>query len=163
MPSFPCPWSTCSIYIRLRTWCLSSDLVFIYSAFVAHSSLTSGCGVHYAPSVIVDGHSTAKVVSDVLVVGKRLPPRTLRYSADHLPVDIQDLCPSDGRFKLLVFVGDLVSEDDRARLDTIAFAVKAILDVMPKEIAVVATVMRSLSPSLTYMDVPGPLRPNWTR
>ncbi|VDB83033.1 unnamed protein product [Peniophora sp. CBMAI 1063] len=129
-------------------------------AFVAHSSLTSGCGIHYAPSLVVEGKSV--IGSDLLVVGKRLPPQTLYYSADHAPVDIQDFCPSDGRFKLFVFVGNLATREDKARLGALADGIKGVLHVLPQDVVSIVTVIKNLGGAFTYRDVPAFLRPRWT-
>lgn len=42
-----------------------------------------------------------------LILGKRRPPQVLVRAADCHPVNLHDECPSDGRFKILVFTGDI--------------------------------------------------------
>ena len=129
-------------------------------AFIAASNLTSGCGVRYEPSSIVAEPSTA---ATGLVVGKRLLPQMLLRLADHAPLEIQDICPSDGRFKLFVFASDLATPDMKDKLTILASQIESTLRSFPDEVISVFTVVKALSDAYTYLDVPPYLRPDWTR
>ncbi|KAL1709258.1 FAD binding domain-containing protein [Schizophyllum commune] len=67
------------------------------------SGFTSGVGVQYHESDIVDGRF--QYCAPRLIVGQRMPPYPFMRAADSRPVDVQDLMPADLRFKLLVFAG----------------------------------------------------------
>ena len=74
------------------------------SAYSHPASIASGIGIHYAPSAITDDRYQDAAAH--LVVGERVVPQVLLRAADRRPYEIQDLLPSDARFKVLVFVGD---------------------------------------------------------
>ena len=135
-------------------------LTDLLRAFIAYSNLTSGCGIHYGPSSIVGAQSSAAFG---LVVGKRILPQTLMQSADHDPIEIQDLCPSDGRFKLFAFVGDLVTSEDKSRLGILASDLESALAPFLVGIVSVFTVVKTMGDEYTYLDVPMYMRPRRTR
>lgn len=72
-------------------------------AFQTYGLFTSGIGVHYAPSAITS--PTHQHLASNLIIGERLIPQIVLRGADRRPFEIQDLCPSDSRFKILVFAG----------------------------------------------------------
>ncbi|KAG1850916.1 FAD binding domain-containing protein [Suillus subluteus] len=72
--------------------------------FQKFGGFTSGIGVHYDPSVAVLDRN--QELASGLVIGERFPPYKFIRAADAWPFEIQDLLPSDFRFKLLVFTGD---------------------------------------------------------
>ncbi|KAH9968433.1 FAD binding domain-containing protein [Lactifluus volemus] len=74
-------------------------------AFQAYGNFSSGVSVHYAPSTITD--PTHQTAATNLIIGQRLLPHVLVRAADAREVNIQDLAPSDGRFRLFVFPGDM--------------------------------------------------------
>lgn len=55
-----------------------------------------------------------------LVVGMRVPPQVIIRAADAWPFDVQDLLPSDSRFKVILFAGDVKSELQKSRLNNLA-------------------------------------------
>ena len=75
----------------------------------------SGIGIRYEPSIIVDPRHQSCATK--LVVGERMIPHDFLGAANAIPVNIHDMLPSDTRFKILVFVGDISVEAtmDRAR------------------------------------------------
>ncbi|KZV63892.1 hypothetical protein PENSPDRAFT_640249 [Peniophora sp. CONT] len=146
--------------IEFDKWYAEGRTDLTFRAFIAASHLTSGCGVHYAPSSIVAKQSPSVTG---LVVGKRILPQMLLRSADHVPVEIQDLCPSDGRLKIFVFVGNLTSPEERYQLVTLSSKVEAVLSAYPAEVLSVLTVVKTISDAYTYFDIPTYLRPDWTR
>ncbi|EIW75097.1 hypothetical protein CONPUDRAFT_147281 [Coniophora puteana RWD-64-598 SS2] len=85
------------------------------SAFQIFGGFTSGIGVHYAPSPLVDArHQACAVAAAHLVVGQRMPPHVFVRAADSRPVDIQDMIPADARFKVLVFAGRVGAHEPTA-------------------------------------------------
>ncbi|KAM5541471.1 hypothetical protein V8D89_005025 [Ganoderma adspersum] len=75
----------------------------------------SGIGIRYELSVIVDPRHQSCAAK--LVVGERMIPYDFLGAANAIPVNIHDVLPSDTRFKILVFLGDVSVEAtmDRAR------------------------------------------------
>lgn len=82
--------------------------------FQKFGGFTSGIGVHYNPSVAVSDRN--QEVASGLVIGERFPPYKFIRAADAWPFEIQDLLPSDFRFKLLVFTGDFSDPLQQARV-----------------------------------------------
>ncbi|KZT50982.1 hypothetical protein CALCODRAFT_521651 [Calocera cornea HHB12733] len=78
---------------------------------------TAGTGIQYQPSVITQESSTPP--SGILVVGQRVPPQIILRVADCRPFEIQDLLKSDGKWKLLFFVGDCKDEKQTALVNAI--------------------------------------------
>jgi phenol 2-monooxygenase len=77
-------------------------------AFQASGGFSSGIGVHYTPSAIVDTVHQGSAPN--IIIGERMLPQIFVRAADARPVDIQDMLPADTRFKLLLFVGLLTPE-----------------------------------------------------
>ncbi|QRV88493.1 phenol 2-monooxygenase [Ceratobasidium sp. AG-Ba] len=86
--------------------------------FQTFGGFTSSIGVHYAPSAIVD--PSYQALATKLIVGQRLIPQTVIRTADARPFEIQDLVPSDMRYKILVFAGDTKDPAQKARLQAFA-------------------------------------------
>ena len=66
---------------------------------------TSGIGVRYAPSVLIN--PTFQSASARVTVGERMPPHVFIRAADARPFELHDLLPADTRFRVLVFGGDV--------------------------------------------------------
>lgn len=77
-------------------------------AFQNYGNFSSGVGVQYAPSAVTD--TLHQSVAENLVIGQRLLPHVLVRAADAREVNIQDLAPSDSRFKLFVFPGEYATK-----------------------------------------------------
>ncbi|CAL1708745.1 unnamed protein product [Somion occarium] len=140
------------------------DLPGPLEAFRAFSSVTTGIRIRYAPSIIT---ATAPDKTDengpyTLTVGKRLPPQVVLRVADRRPVNVQDLCLSNGRFKLFVFTGDVLSADDIQSLNKLTTDLDALLSELPKGLLEVFSIIKAKDDAITYMDVPQTLRPHWT-
>jgi phenol 2-monooxygenase len=78
------------------------------SAFQASGGFSSGIGVHYMPSAIVD--TTHQACASSIIIGQRMLPQIFVRVADARPIELHDMLPADTRFKLLLFVGLLTSE-----------------------------------------------------
>ena len=96
------------------------------SAFQTFSGFSSGIGIRYEPSAIVNNVHQAHASG--LVVGERMVPHVFVQAADVRPVNIHDLLPSDARFKIIVFawVRDIAAPAERlARVHALAEAMDA--------------------------------------
>ena len=78
----------------------------------------SGIGIRYEPSAIVDARHQS--CASKLVVGERMIPHDFISAASAIPVNIHDMLPSDMRFKVLVFAGDISMETTMIRLRAMA-------------------------------------------
>ena len=78
----------------------------------------SGIGIRYEPSPIVDARHQS--CASKLVVGERMIPHDFIGAADAIPVNIHDMLPSDARFKILVFTGDIGVERTMDRVRALA-------------------------------------------
>ena len=89
----------------------------MHSAYNTSGGFTSGIGIRYEPSLIVEGAHQQLAAN--LIVGERVPPQVFLRAADARPLEMQDLLPADARFKILVFGGDISRVRDRARLQAV--------------------------------------------
>ncbi|KAF8757742.1 Phenol hydroxylase, C-terminal dimerization domain [Rhizoctonia solani] len=88
------------------------------SVFQTFGGFTSGIGIHYAPSAIVETRHQS--LASKLIIGQRLIPQTIIRTADARPFEIQDLIPSDIRYKLIVFAGNTKDVTQKARIQQFA-------------------------------------------
>lgn len=65
-------------------------------------------------------HTQHQSLASKLIVGERMIPHVFVQAADIRPVNIHDKLPSDTRFKLLVFAGDIADEETKAGLRALA-------------------------------------------
>ncbi|KAK0501667.1 FAD binding domain-containing protein [Armillaria luteobubalina] len=96
-----------------------------FRAFQTFGAFSSGIGVHYGESNIVN--SVHQDVASKLVIGMRIPPEMVVRAADSRSFNIQDLLPSDARFKLIVFTGDTSSTSTLASLQHSADELQSVL------------------------------------
>ena len=96
----------------------SSSLVSVRRAIKTADGFASGIGVHYAPSAIVNSKHQSQ--AQHLVIGERVPPQMMVCAADGRPYELQDLLPSDARFKVLVFAGDMLCPNQLSRVHVLA-------------------------------------------
>jgi phenol 2-monooxygenase len=136
-------------------------------AFQAFGGFTSGIGVHYSPSAIVDPKH--QKCAEKLVIGRRMPPQIFVRAADIRPMEIQDLLPADVRFKVLFFVGNLT--DARvAELKLLAEELSKPSSFLQRygggDISTVfdiITITAGKKDDINYLLVPPLLRPHWTK
>ncbi|KAJ3558697.1 hypothetical protein NM688_g764 [Phlebia brevispora] len=83
-------------------------------AFQTFGEFTSGIGIHYGPSAIVNPEYQS--VAKRLTIGKRILPHVFVCAADGRPYEIHDLLPADTRFKVLVFAGNTSQEAQMQRV-----------------------------------------------
>ncbi|KAF8126082.1 FAD binding domain-containing protein [Boletus edulis] len=137
-------------------------------AFQTFGGFTSGIGVHYSPSAIVDPKH--QQCAENLIIGQRMVPQIFVRAADCRPIEIQDLLPADIRFKLLFFVGHL-TETRVTELNALAeelrnpssFFVKYSPDGNVSTVFDVITIAAGDKGDTNYLLVPAFFRPHWTR
>ncbi|KAJ7504185.1 FAD binding domain-containing protein, partial [Mycena galericulata] len=126
-------------------------------AFQTFGGFTSGIGIHYGESAIVDYKSQSCARN--VVVGRRMPPQVLVRVADSRPVELQDMLPSDTLFKLLVFTGDATMGRG---LDGLAIALEGITKKYGRTVDVISIVSGKRE-DFCFMDLPLVLRPHWSK
>lgn len=99
-------------------FCHTSTLVH-HRAFKRFGAFTSGIGIHYAESAIVNAKHQS--IAKDLIIGQRIIPQILIRVADTRPFELQDLLPADTRFKVLIFAGDITTNaTQRVKVDKLA-------------------------------------------
>ena len=124
-------------------------------AFRNYGNFSSGVGVQYAPSAVTDPFHQA--AAENLVIGQRLLPHVLVCAADAREVNIQDLAPSDSRFKLFIFPGNHVVKVASFLERPGGFFNKR------RDAYSVVTVLRGDKMTVDYLAVPPVLRPHWSK
>jgi len=139
-----------------------------YSAFQTFGGFTSGIGVHYGPSAIVN--TKHQECARNLVIGDRMPPQIFVRAADSQPVEIQDLLPADIRWKFLIFLGIL----DESRLPGVKVLAKELDEPtsflrkypIDGQISLMFDIIAIVSGNkidFNYLNVPDTLRPHWSK
>lgn len=137
-------------------------------AFQTFGGFTSGTSVHYSPSAIVD--PKYQKYAENLVIGQRMLPQIFIRAADVRPIDIQDLLPSDVRFKMLFFVGNL-TEARITELNLLAEELSKPSSVLRKystdgnisSVFEIITITAGNKEDINYLLVPAFFRPHWTK
>ncbi|KAM5530945.1 hypothetical protein V8D89_015390 [Ganoderma adspersum] len=128
----------------------------------------SGIGIRYEPSVIVDPQHQS--CASKLVVGERMTPYDFLGAANAIPINIHDMLPSDTRFKILVFVGDISVEAtmDRARalaerMDAPEAFVKRFGQGAHEKVFDVLCIGATKNDKMDFTDVPKLFRSHWSK
>ncbi|KAH9024977.1 FAD binding domain-containing protein [Lactarius hengduanensis] len=124
-------------------------------AFQNYGNFSSGVGVHYSPSAVTD--PLYQAAAENLIIGQRLLPHVLVRAADAREVNIQDLAPSDSRFKLFVFPG--------VHADKVASFLERPEGFFNRrrDACSVITIMCGEKTTVNHLAVPPVLRPHWTK
>jgi phenol 2-monooxygenase len=136
--------------------------IFIFSlsprAFQSYGNFSSGVGVHYALSTLTN--TTHQSAASNLIIGQRLLPHILVRAADAREVNIQDLAPSNARFKLFVFPGD------HANAHSVAAYLnrpECFLNKHHRDAFEIITVLQGSKNTANYLELPPVLRPHWSK
>uniref|UniRef100_A0A0W0G6V4 Phenol 2-monooxygenase n=1 Tax=Moniliophthora roreri TaxID=221103 RepID=A0A0W0G6V4_MONRR len=134
-------------------------------AFQTFGGFTSGIGVHYENSAIVDARNQSFAAS--LTVGERILPHVLLRAADSRPFNIQDLLPSDTRFKILVFTGDSSDTKQLARVQSLAECLQApesfLVKGSAKEMIEIISISSTKKKNVVYNVIPLLFRSHWSK
>lgn len=90
--------------------------------YLRNMTYTTSLLIQYPPSTLVVGSTgpTTPPKAGGLTPGMRLPDFHVLNQADAVPSQIHKLLKSDGRFRVLVFAGDIALEPQAARLKELA-------------------------------------------
>jgi phenol 2-monooxygenase len=132
--------------------------------------LISGIHVHYASSAITN--ELHQHLAPHLIIGERMPPQIFVGAADARPYEIQDMLPSNTRFKLLLFVGYLTKERVR-ELDALSGEMQDPACFLQKygysaegtaqSMFSIITIMSGDKEDVEFTRLPTLLRPHWSK
>ena len=119
----------------LHEVCVRVEKVYVRRTDVGHS----GIGVHYEPSALTN--TKYQSLASQLIIGQRVIPQVLVRAADGRPFNIQDLLPSDARWKVLVFTGDTGDAEQLKKVNDSAAGLEEVLSKYSKDIQTVFEVV----------------------
>ena len=94
--------------------------------------------------------------------GQRLPSFVLTRLGDWQQLDLQDLAPSDGLFKLLIFAGDILVPQQNSCLTQFATSLKDSMSLQILSRLSLHTVLAGHREAVNWKDVPLMLQ-DWKR
>ncbi|KAF9046227.1 FAD binding domain-containing protein [Panaeolus papilionaceus] len=138
----------------------------LQQVFAASNAFMIGVGIQYSESIITE--TTYQSLASGLQIGQRFPPHIFVRAGDGYPVEIQDLLPSDARFKLVIFAGDTSKGECTQRLAVLSEALKGLLEGLVGEHKIrnffdTLTISSATTFSSTSNDIPKFLRPHWSK
>ncbi|KAL4795319.1 FAD binding domain-containing protein [Aspergillus venezuelensis] len=97
-------------------------------AFERYNLFLAGCSVDYGPNMIVkkeDEQSSVISIQELapeIKVGMRVPSVKVLNHADGRPWHLQQRLPSDGRWRVVVFAGDVTKQSQKEKLERLGAA-----------------------------------------
>ncbi|KAJ0135869.1 Uncharacterized protein HZ326_21105 [Fusarium oxysporum f. sp. albedinis] len=85
--------------------------------FVKAGCYTAGIATKYGASMLTRPGDGCSQIASKLVVGMRFPSSLVLRVCDSRPLHLSRALPSDGRWHLVVFAGDMVANDARFKLN----------------------------------------------
>ena len=89
--------------------------------FIQSGKYTAGLTAKYDVSPITTSFESTNLASNV-VVGMRLPSAQVVRFCDSKPLQLMKSLKSDGRWRVMVFPGDLSVSENRVKLNTVSFS-----------------------------------------
>ncbi|KAJ3502469.1 hypothetical protein NLJ89_g8874 [Agrocybe chaxingu] len=133
--------------------------------FQAFGGFTSGIGICYAESLITN--TSHQSLAAKLIIGQRLLPQIFLRAADSRPFHIQDLLPSDGRFKLLIFTGNTADATCRKKTVDVAQDLESVLSkfITGKTSLLfdILAISSATKAAVRYNDLPKLFRSHWSK
>ncbi|KAJ7142147.1 FAD binding domain-containing protein [Mycena crocata] len=131
---------------------LASGTAVGFQDLIHESNLfTSGVGLQYKFGLTkLDLPSGASK----LTAGFRLPPSPVLRLSDWCPMELQDLAPSDGLFKIFIFPGDILVPEEKERLEQFGTALSNSIVAVLAERLRIYTVLSSAKEKAIWSDVP---------
>lgn len=118
--------------------------------------------------------TTYQSLAPGLAIGQRILPQTLIRAADARPYELQDLCPADIKFKILIFLGDITEPVQVERAQKLAEALgkpesflskygRAKAGLIGWKVFELLTICATRKEVVNYLDIPALMRPHWTK
>ncbi|KAL4251566.1 PheA/TfdB FAD monooxygenase family protein [Abortiporus biennis] len=131
-------------------------------AFQTSGAFSSGIGIHYSPSMIVQ--NTYQTVVRNQTVGMRILPYVFIRAADARPYELQDLLPADTRFKILLFAGNTANPSQLDRVNILAENMEQkVLKKFGRDVFDVISISSAQKDKVNYTDLPEVLRSHWSK
>lgn len=90
--------------------------------FVKAEAFTAGLTVTYDDSAITQAKGSTQQLTTNLIVGMRFPSVQVIRFCDALPMQLVRALPSDGRWRILVFAGDIRQDAASRKLNKVSYA-----------------------------------------
>ncbi|KAL1713194.1 FAD binding domain-containing protein [Schizophyllum commune] len=126
----------------------------------AHSSFSpfiSGMDFTYPPSTIT--RMTHQEYASGLIIGRPVSPNVFSRMADARPVNIHDMLPANGKFKVVVFAGDYTRSTYTTDVGQSAEGLTALLAKYGMD---VVTILAGKQDPECVLPLPPVLRPHWS-
>lgn len=91
--------------------------------FIQAGKYTAGLTAKYDVSPITTSLTSTQLASNI-VVGMRLPSAQVVRFCDSKPLQLMNTLKSDGRWRIMAFVGDLTIPENRTKLNTVSLLVR---------------------------------------
>ncbi|GMF79387.1 unnamed protein product [Aspergillus oryzae] len=99
-------------------------------AYLKGQRFTTGIGIRYPPSLLISEDVDVRSLHGGLVPGLRLPDFQVVNQSDGVPIRIHQRLRADGKFRIVVFPGDVSQEHAMSRLNQFgAWLARSQLDV----------------------------------
>jgi len=105
---------------------------------------------------------THQATAPNLIIGQRLLPHILVRAADAREVNIQDLAPSNARFKLFVFPGEQHAQNAQSIAAHLARP-DCFFNTHRRDAFEIVTVLQGNKHTVNYLELPPVLRPHWSK
>lgn len=97
-----------------------------------------------------------------------MPPQILKRAADLRPYELQDLLPSDMRFKILIFTGNTSDVPRQSTLQSLAHDMEKLLCKYADQGKIhdlfeIIIISSATETKVRYTDVPQFFRPHWSK
>jgi phenol 2-monooxygenase (NADPH) len=89
-------------------------------AFIKAGRYMAGLTAKYDDSQLTDAASSKQNLATNVIVGMRFPSAHVVRFCDAKPMQLARALPADGRWRIVVFAGDLQRQGNKARLDRLA-------------------------------------------
>lgn len=89
--------------------------------FVKSGRFTAGLGTRYQDSIVTDGEGSSDVAKSV-VLGMRFPSAQVVRFCDCKAVELLSVLRSDGRWRVVIFAGDIAEKESARRLEEVCYS-----------------------------------------
>ena len=90
--------------------------------FVKAEAFTAGLTITYDDSPITQAKGSSQDLAKNLIVGMRFPSVQVVRFCDGFPMQLVKALPSDGRWRIVVFAGDIRQDAALRKLDQVSYA-----------------------------------------
>ncbi|KAI5123497.1 hypothetical protein M0805_008865 [Coniferiporia weirii] len=139
------------------------------TTYQTFDGFTTGICIQYQASAI----TAQQFLATSLDIGTRMPPQIILRAADARPFELHDLLPSDTRFKLIVFSGDLSIEAQSAKIMMFASETAGETGFLSKygtgatdgwrSVFEIIPILAGKKEIVNYTSVPAVLRSHWSK